>query len=43
MSLGGLGVLHFGYDGGSGQNFYALVGGHNDLTFPFLSNFVISI
>ncbi len=43
MPLGGLGGLHFGYDGGGGQNFYALGGGHNDLTFPFWSHFVISL
>jgi hypothetical protein len=35
MALGGLGGLRFGYDGGGGQNFYALISGHNDLTFPF--------
>jgi hypothetical protein len=35
MPLGGLGGFHFGYAGGGGQNLYALVSGHNDLTFPF--------
>jgi hypothetical protein len=34
MPLDDLSGLHFGYDDGGGQNLYALVGGHNDLTFP---------
>jgi hypothetical protein len=34
MPLGSLGGFHFGYDGGGGH-FYALVGGHNDMAFPF--------